>query len=561
MRRLFWTWEVAVRFASLLARKVLATWLDRRDRRIRQATVWSALLMQITFLGHAGFCVETAQSILITDPWLSPTGAFDSAWFQLPRNHHMASCVEQKLHTRDKEKYVYISHEHKDHFDPAFLRTFTTRDFTLIIPMFRRTALSDALRGYECKEIRSCRDGEKITLKDGYLRLFVDDSELNRDSAVLMRAGDKGFLNLNDCKLYDCLPQIVREEGKIDVFTCQFSGATWHPTCYEYEKEEYENISRKKQLTKFEAVARAIHTVDPAVFVPSAGPACFLDPTLFHLNLQPVNIFPYAPRLLEYLRRRLPHARAQEMMPGDVLDAATGTLKFQVEERITDDNRSEYLSAYAADYAQYFENRKQSSMRNAEQVLEQLQAELQRKLGCMLLAERIKAPLYIWFPDSVEHCLKVDFATRKVTRQGVHLNGEPYYSFSAPSWEIARVLEGHLTWEDFSLSFRMRLSRNPDLYQPLVQGFLILQAEDLNYFCEKVLALEARKERMIVQCNGSRYAIDRYCPHQGADLKHAWVDQQRYLTCPRHRWQFDMHDQGRCLTNGSTINAICIDDD
>lgn len=42
------------------------------------------LRMQITYLGHAGFCVETSRSIVVRDPWVSPTGAFDSAWYQFP---------------------------------------------------------------------------------------------------------------------------------------------------------------------------------------------------------------------------------------------------------------------------------------------------------------------------------------------------------------------------------------------------------------------------------------------------------------------------------------------
>ncbi|MFH5185585.1 hypothetical protein ACHHV8_24680 [Paenibacillus sp. TAB 01] len=72
--------------------------------------------MEITFLGHAGFCVETTNAIIIMDPWLSPTGAFDGAWFQFPRNHHLGAYVQEKLRTTHKERYLYISHEHKDRF-------------------------------------------------------------------------------------------------------------------------------------------------------------------------------------------------------------------------------------------------------------------------------------------------------------------------------------------------------------------------------------------------------------------------------------------------------------
>ena len=79
--------------------------------------------MQITYLGHAGFCVETSQSIVIMDPWMSPTGAFDSAWFQFPCNHHLAALVQEKLQNTTKHRYVYISHEHKDHFDLPFLNS------------------------------------------------------------------------------------------------------------------------------------------------------------------------------------------------------------------------------------------------------------------------------------------------------------------------------------------------------------------------------------------------------------------------------------------------------
>jgi UDP-MurNAc hydroxylase len=73
----------------------------------------------------------------------------------------------------------------------------------------------------------------------------VDDSQLNRDSAILMKAGGTAFVNLNDCKLFDTLPEIVREDGPIKVFAYQFSGTTWHPTRYDYPVETYEGVSKK----------------------------------------------------------------------------------------------------------------------------------------------------------------------------------------------------------------------------------------------------------------------------------------------------------------------------
>ena len=86
-----------------------------------------------------------------------------------------------------------------------------------------------------------CGDGDSVPIPTGSITLYLDDSELNRDSAILVKAGGRSFLNLNDCRIVDALPGIARTEGSPDVFACQFSGAGWHPTCYEYPREQYED--------------------------------------------------------------------------------------------------------------------------------------------------------------------------------------------------------------------------------------------------------------------------------------------------------------------------------
>ncbi|MCH7977321.1 MAG: MBL fold metallo-hydrolase, partial [Bacteroidetes bacterium] len=200
--------------------------------------------MQITYLGHAGFLVETREVVLVMDPWLSPGGAFDASWFQYPCNHHLAGLVQEKLADSSRKRFLYISHEHKDHFDIAFLRTLTSDAFTFLVPHFRRPVLRERLAEIPSEAFVLCEHGERLELPGGYARLFLDDSELNRDSAIFVRLGDQTFLNINDCKLHDQLRDIAEEEGLPDAFAAQFSGATWHPTCYDYPPEEYARISK-----------------------------------------------------------------------------------------------------------------------------------------------------------------------------------------------------------------------------------------------------------------------------------------------------------------------------
>ncbi|SES96203.1 Rieske 2Fe-2S domain-containing protein [Stigmatella erecta] len=519
--------------------------------------------MRITFIGHAGFVVETSSAVVVMDPWLSPRGAFDSAWMQLPRNHHLAPQVRELLESSPKQRFLYISHEHQDHFDPEFLETLTKRDFSVLLPKFQRSALRDMFQAYGCKRIISCRDGQEIPVPGGgYIKLFLTESGTNRDSGVLVRGDGQSFLNLNDCKIHDRLARILEAEGSIDFFSAQFSGAIWHPICYDYSREVYEEISLKKRASKFEAVARAIQTVNPRAFLAAAGPACFLDPALFHLNLEKVNIFPRAPELFAFLKERLPHGstRYLEPMPGDVLDGESLEWAHQSPERVTDENLADYLHAYASDMAHLFRERRRNILwAEVEEIHGKLHTELRRKLDRLELHGRVGMPLYMGLNELPGQWLRVDFRLRRVDLVP-EIKDRSRYTMMVAATDIARVLERKLTWEELLLSFRHRMSRTPDVYEPILHAFLGLEIEDVGVFCQDLVAAEARRERTVVTAGGKRYAIQRFCPHQGADLTEAWIEGGRYLLCPRHRWQFDLQDGGRCAANGLSIEAKCLPD-
>ena len=523
--------------------------------------------MKITFLGHAGFLVETDHSIVIMDAWLSKYGAFDGGWFQFPRNHHMAKFVKEKLagNNGTKGAFVYVSHEHKDHFDIDFLKSIEAYDFEYIIPKFRRTILYDEIDAITNKNIRLCEDNGTVSInKNEYIRIYTDDSELNRDSAILFSSHEKKFLNLNDCKIHDRLGLIKQTEGSIDLFSVQFSGATWHPTCYEYSEKEYARISRKKKFTKFEATAIAIENVSPKAYIPAAGPACFLDPDLIHINFQKENIFPRNEHIIEYLGKRLKKVKPDILNanPGDIIEL-NGKIDFSPlsKERVNEGGLKNYILNYAKDYEGFFNSRKQPINNTAfESLMARLVDEFREKLSNFKSKQQIERPLYMEFSDHPGNLIEVNFQKDYVETVS-DIPEEKFYLMKVNAYDVQRVMDGYLTWEDFSLTFRMLLNREPDIYQVLMQGFLILEKDDLNYFCDKILEIENRTDRIVVEVGGCKYSVDRYCPHQGADLSHAWKEDNRYLVCPRHRWAFDLEDGGQCKVNSGTINAIPLEPD
>jgi UDP-MurNAc hydroxylase len=519
--------------------------------------------MQITYLGHAGFLLETDQAVLVMDPWLSSEGAFDSAWFQFPCNHHLAPMIREKLRDSRKKRFVYVSHEHRDHFDPHFLESLPTHELVFIIPKFTRAALRTELARLEPNALIACGHGQEVLIPGGSVKLYLDDSGLNRDSAILVKFGRDVLLNLNDCKLYDEVAAIAALEGPVSVLTCQFSGATWHPTCYGYEPDEYRRISRQKLLGKFEIVARVIEAVRPQIYLPSAGPACFLDPALISINFEAVNIFPRASQFLEFLGNRLPgiETRFMEIMPGDLLCPATGHLEACGTERVSEANFERYIHSYAARYADYFaERRMRPSEAQVDEILGGLRTALQKKLSEFILPDRMRVPLYFGLSDVAGKLLKINFVRKSIDCVS-EITESDYYSLFTPSWQISRVLEEAITWEEFALTFRVRLNRKPDVYQTLMQGFLLMEPEDMNWFCSKIMEIEQRQKRFIIEACGTRYSIDRYCPHQGGDLSQGWLAEGRFWTCPRHRWQFALDKEGQCLTSNGSIHAVCLEND
>ena len=80
--------------------------------------------------------------------------------------------------------------------------------------------------------------------------------------------------------------------------------------------------------------------------------------------------------------------------------------------------------------------------------------------------------------------------------------------------------------------------RSPDQFNNIVNIFLFSEPESIR---DSLLgSLDIPNERIVVtDINGNDYEINRFCPHQGADLN-AEINNNNELICPRHGWRFDL---------------------
>ncbi len=516
--------------------------------------------MQLQFIGHAGFTLSHQQSLLVMDPWLSKEGAYDSAWMQFPSNHHLEPDIITEIN-ESSAPFIYISHEHKDHFDPKFLDQIN-KGTTLLIPSFNSKQFLSQVRQLGFRNILELKDDQTITLGNFKITLFVDDSGINHDSGILVQTDHGSFLNLNDCKIFDRLTYIKNKYGPIDVFAVQFSGATWHPTCYVMPKEKYSKISKQKKMSKFIAVLRALQILEPKRYLPTAGPACFLDPDLYSINFEEENIFPSQQQAIDFLSQQKLHTEIDPIMPGDIYDFRTNQYSHLAESRVNKFNLESYLENYKETYAYLYQN----NSPEIKEAFSKLYDALEIKLSTLKKsnAKLSSSPYHLYFTlremMGHENIKWVMVDTKELIIKIVDcLPEKGYYEVAYPGWEIERITKNQISWEDLALTFRAKLNRNPDIYDTLTNCFLFSNAEDLVDNIRSIEKIRNNKERIKINAYGQCYEINRYCPHQGADLKYGWPDGEGNWVCPRHRWTYNLNDEGKCLTSEDSIKACTLE--
>jgi UDP-MurNAc hydroxylase len=124
-----------------------------------------------------------------------------------------------------------------------------------------------------------------------------------------------------------------------------------------------------------------------------------------------------------------------------------------------------------------------------------------------------------------------------------HSRPAPNYRITVPPQLIRKILYQGWTWSDAFASFRAKLHRDDDFYDPQLFQLLFWgrQPKVLRQMFDKLYA-----DTQVVEKEG--YRFQRFCPHSGQDLAVASI-RGTILTCPRHGWQWDL-TTGACVRGG-----------
>ena len=522
----------------------------------------------LVFLGHAGFIYKTSQFLLLMDPWVDSNGAYFKSWFQFPCNHHIEKDLIKLLENDTRDKFIYISHNDKDHIDLSFLKKINKLQIQFLIPDFsKKIEMLSNLKdfcGIDMDKIYLFKDKSCIKIYNHTLKFYIQDSERESDSSIFIKSKGFNFLNSNDCKLHDRIPSIIKEEGSIDTLTMQFSGATWYPIVYRkfYGKNKYNKISIARKIHRFRVISNTIKNCGIKTYIPSAGPPCFLDPLLFNTNFEINNIFPDSKEISNFLNKNNNELNIINLFPGDILNFQDLEISKYFQENPffkgldPYDNKHAYLKKYQSLHIDKF---KMNTITNNTELIKTFCKYLTKKLNLFEFTEEIDINLYFnIFKGETRTTIEINFKKKQINI--VDKIPFKYFLVEIKEEYLDEYLKSNMNFHDFLLSFRQFMSRNPDQYDYLIDSFMCLEEFNLKSFNKKFnLLKEQEREKLEVEFKDKIYCIDRFCPHEGADLKYSLINEDGLLICPRHCWEFDLNNKGECRKiNKFSINSSIV---
>lgn len=515
--------------------------------------------MQVTSVGHAGFHIQTEAGSILCDPWVNP--AYFGSWFPFPDN------TQLDWDALGNCDYLYVSHLHKDHFDPELLTAHINKDTTVLLPDYPVPDLERELRALGFTKFFATQDSVKHRISGGEMAIAPDTAlapgELDimiialrapadgpiGDSGLVVSDGETTVFNMNDARPVDM--DVLETFGKIDVHLLQYSGAIWYPMVYDIPKKTKSNFGKQKRQRGMDRCRSYIEQVGATWVVPSAGPPVFLDDALRSLNDDhgdEGNIFPDQIVFLEQMRIH-GNDGGVLMIPGSAIDvhgSDTLTLTHPISDAEVDrifTDKPTYIEDMAQRMAPVLAAEKARwAPAEGEPLIDGIRAKFEPIMRqSNLICDGIGYPVGLVMGAET---VVLDFPNRLV-REPKEGEGKYRYGFRIAPELVRTVLrDDEPDWVNtIFLSTRFEAWRIGGYNEYLYTFFKCLTDERIAY-ADGWFA-EAHDDSASIVLDG--YEIQRRCPHLKADLAKFGVVEDGNLTCNLHGWQWDL-DSGRCKT-------------
>jgi UDP-MurNAc hydroxylase len=329
----------------------------------------------------------------------------------------------------------------------------------------------------------------------------------------------------------------------------QYSGAIWYPMVYEQDDATKLKLAKAKVESQFSRALKYVETLDARAVVPSAGPPCFLDEELFHMNMitgDENSIFPDQTKFLQKLKG-LGRTKDILAIPGTTVDITPQSISVSQPENTNlaeiFDQKEKYLRKYQSDWDSWLEDEKQKWQSAPSDLISALQSWFE---PLMVLAPALRAGIganCLIKTDNLD--IFINFQLGKVERFNKQEFG---FRFDIPRDLLETIVKQRaVDWSNsFFLSCRFTAWRSGEFNEYIYNFFKSLSVERITR-TELEAASRLRIDKDLSdEIELGDYVMQRKCPHRQADLSVFGQINGEELTCSLHGWRFSLTD-GKCL--------------
>jgi L-ascorbate metabolism protein UlaG (beta-lactamase superfamily) len=269
--------------------------------------------MKVKYVSHASMIIQLPSGTrILTDPWYySPV--YGSALYQFP----IPAIKKSDILSVD---YIYISHDHPDHFCPNSLALFPKNIKIILRQYGENCPMTRELSNLGFINFVKLEDRAEIFFdSDSFLKIYFDES--STDSLAVISSNGSAVFFQNDCMLDANLYEEIGRSFNIKLSLQHFSNSSCWPTSFNLPEEIKRREARVRDLDKFQRAISLARILRSKVVVPIANDMVPLR-SRKELEYRP----PIATEFADYCVEHAEDLLVVAMVSGDAFDIESMTL-------------------------------------------------------------------------------------------------------------------------------------------------------------------------------------------------------------------------------------------
>ncbi|MEO1562085.1 MAG: MBL fold metallo-hydrolase [Pseudomonadota bacterium] len=397
--------------------------------------------VSIRYLNHACLIIETESLRIGTDPWIEGPAFCNGWWLAAPSPMDSYDA----LNACDM---LFISHNHPDHLHPVSLSNIR-KEMPILTPAFGTGSTVRYLRDLGFEDITEGGFTERFTHHNHEIAVSVLKSgDFRDDGGLLLEVGEFSMVASVDSNFID----FWRYPDGLTLLAHSFAGgASGFPLCFDnFTEEEKERLLTRNRNSVRAINRRSFEAAHPKAFLPYAG--FFKESAERDAYIQSRNrkngVRDYAKdcadlgiTLIDVTETDMARFRGNELL---------GVSSSQSPRRAPDD-----IAAYIAKTAVIYDDMPRSAIAT---YFENSAFRKDLALRVTLTGpdfDTVEEDVFVDFFDAADPVVSFEAPTTRETRT---LN----ITVRAP--EFRQVLSQGLPWEDLSIGFQCRITREPNVY-------------------------------------------------------------------------------------------------